>query len=71
MSIEIPFKLGTRDSSPGCPIVPKPSEYLHISRATMRHRKLMALAQELGCSWQDVARFAIDTYLRQNPPKQV
>lgn len=36
----------------------------------MRYRQLVALANEFGCSWQDVARFAIDIYLKKNPPKQ-
>ena len=73
--IEIPSKMGTQNTGQKPNSVPKDekpiSQYLHIRPSTIRHRKLMALAHELGCSWQDIARIAIDTYLSQNFPKQV
>lgn len=72
--IEIPSKMGTNHHEPGLQIVPSEnpnSQYLKISPSTMRYRKLTALAHEFGCSWQEIARLAIDTYLNQNSPKQV
>lgn len=45
------------------------SLYLHIRPSTQRFHLLMALAGELGCTWQDVAWEAIDEFLRKNPPK--
>lgn len=52
-------------------IGPEESQYLKVARSTMRYRRLLELARECGCSWQDVARIAIDTYLTKNPPKKV
>ncbi len=49
-------------------IRPEESQYLKVARSTMRYRRLLALAREHGCSWQEVARIAIDTYLTKNPP---
>jgi len=49
---------------------PRRSQYLKVYPPTKRYRLLIALADELGCTWQEVARFAIDEYLRKNPPKQ-
>lgn len=51
--------------------LPKRSQYLKVYPPTNRFRLLQALADELGCTWQEVAREAIDLYLRKNPPKQV
>lgn len=47
---------------------PEPSQYLRVARSSMRYRLLILLAKECGCTWQDVARVAIDDYLAQNPP---
>lgn len=63
MSIEIPSKLGTKDSSPGLQIVPK-SVYLKIYASTWRYHQLMDLAKENNCSWHQIALEAIDWYLR-------
>lgn len=49
-------------------IRPEPSQYLKVARSSMRYRLLILLAKECGCSWQEVARVAIDDYLAQNPP---
>ncbi len=69
MSVEIPSKLGTKDSSTALQIVPK-SVYLKIYASTMRYHRLMALADEYGCSWHTIALEAIDWYIRTHPPKK-
>lgn len=46
------------------------SQYLKISYSSKRFYRLMALARELGCSWQSIALEAIDELLdREAPPK--
>jgi hypothetical protein len=59
--------MGTKDSSPGCQIVPK-SVYVKIYASTLRYHQLMKLAKKRGCSWHTIALEAIDYYLA-NPPK--
>lgn len=39
------------------------SQYLKIKRSSVRFMKLMSLADSLGCSWQSIAREAIDMLL--------
>lgn len=39
------------------------SQYLKIKRSSVRFMKLMCLADSLGCSWQSIAREAIDMML--------
>lgn len=46
------------------------SQYLKVSRSTMRYKLLTALAEEYDCTWQQIARVAIDWYIRRNPPKE-
>lgn len=57
----------TSKEDPGL-VRPEPSQYLRVARSSMRYRLLIMLAKECGCTWQDVARVAIDDYLAQNPP---
>lgn len=52
------------------PYKPQQTQYLKIQPSSQRGRLLMALAAEYGCPWQDVARFAIDEFLKKNPPKK-
>lgn len=40
------------------------SQYFKLSRSSVRYYRLMALAEEIGCSWQDLVREAIDQYLK-------
>lgn len=44
------------------------SQYLKISYSSKRYYLLMALAQELGCSWQSIALAAIDELLDREAP---
>lgn len=46
------------------------SQYLKISPSTRRYQELMTLAQECNCSWQEIARTAIDWYLHTKKPKK-
>lgn len=39
------------------------SQYLKIKRSSVRFMKLMRLADSVGCSWQSIAREAIDILL--------
>jgi len=39
------------------------SQYLKIRRSSKRFAKLMSLAESLDCSWQSLAREAIDMLL--------
>ena len=67
-------KMGTKTSCrqrPGVPTDNPQSQYLKIAPSTRRYKELMALAQEYDCSWQQIARAAIDWYLHKNPPKQI
>jgi len=50
--------------------IPKP-QYLKLSPATVEYHQIMTLSQELGCSWQDIAREALRKYLREFHPKKV
>lgn len=47
-----------------------PSQYLKISYSSKRFYRLMALARELGCSWQSIALEAIDELLDRESPQQ-
>lgn len=61
-------EMGT-NIQPGCEeFVPVQSQYLKISPTSQRYQLLLALAQEMGISWSKIAYYAIDEFLRQNPP---
>ena len=62
-------QMGTSDPQQPAAIVPKP-QYLKLSPATMEYHQIMTLSQELGCSWQDIAREALRKYLREFYPKR-
>lgn len=42
--------------------------YLAMRPSTPRYHKLMDKAQDMGMTWQEVARLAIDWYLNKYPP---
>lgn len=52
------------------PVPAEPSQYLKISYSSKRFYRLMALARELGCSWQSIALEAIDELLDREAPRQ-
>lgn len=51
---------------------PAPRQYLKISFSSKRRMNLVALAKELGCSWESIALGAIDEALdRELSPKKL
>lgn len=65
-------KMGTIQEPGLCSVVPtplqphnKPSQYLKVGFSTRRYQRINQVAQECGCSWQQVALAAIDWYLNQ------
>ena len=60
--------VGTTISAGHAALVPK-VEYFKLSPSTSRYHRLMSLAADWGCSWQDIIKEAIDVYLKKNPKK--
>jgi hypothetical protein len=55
---------------PRSPVPPEPSQYLKVAYSSKRYYRLMALAREMGCSWQSIALLAIDELLDRESPHQ-
>jgi len=57
--------VGTTVAAGHAALVPK-VEYFKLSPSTSRYHRLMSLAADLGCSWQDIIKEAIDVYLKKS-----
>ena len=60
--------VGTTISAGHAALVPK-VEYFRLSPSTSRYYRLMSLAADLDCSWQDIIKEAMDVYLKKYPQK--